>query len=324
MDEGILKDFYLQRGYSHEQSLKAVGYMTELEDYLAASGISLDTCSVADIKNYIAHLLAKGCVSAEKLQAMARYFYLKDRHDIYIYFTKLFGGLGVLENIKQRAEKYAGHETTQAIFDGFSFPPLGTPIEEVPKYTKDLMARLQKHLSAELLRKILAGNNHGLSEQTMQSEKEQYEKSESLDQYLSERHARKVAELQSFCDEGKVWFEQEITQPVVDFVAANQEILSAVHKNGRLYVSKIPYDTPAYLAAKSDKEKNYHACHCAFAREAISDGSTDIPSDWCYCSAGFAKFPFEVILGRNLDVKVINSALDGDGYCRFEIDLGLY
>ena len=73
---------------------------------------------------------------------------------------------------------------------------------------------------------------------------------------------------------------------------------------------------------KNDREKNYYACHCTFAREAILNDEENVPSDWCYCSAGFAKFPFEVILDKELSVKVLNSALDGDGFCRFEIDLG--
>ena len=322
MDKSKLIDLYAKRGASDEQTQNAIDCVLSLEKYLTAKDTVLDTCSVEDVKGYIALLLANDEVTAETLLSMARYFYLENRHDIYIYFTKLFGGMGVLENIKRRAEKYAGEETARKIFDGFSLPPLGTPLEEVPKYTNDLMVRLKTHTAPELYKKILAGNNHNVPEQSMQSEKELYEKSESLAQYLKERHDRKVAELQQYCDSGQVWFEQEITQPVVDFVAANQEILSAVEKDGKLYVTKIPYDTPAYLSAKTNEEKNYYACHCTFAREAIISGQDAVNSDWCYCSAGFAKFPFEVILGRELDVKVINSALDGDGFCRFEMDLG--
>ncbi len=322
MDKSKLIQLYSKRGYSDDKTQQAVDCVLSLEKHLTSSGSALSTCSVEEMKGYIASLLTNGEITADTLLAIARYFYLENRHDIYIYFTKLFGGMGVLENIKRRTEKYAGEETASIIFDGYTFPPLGTPFEEVPKYTNDLMARLKMHTSPELYKKILAGNNHGVSEQSMQAEKELYDKSESLEQYLKERHERKVAELQSHCDSGQVWFEQEITQPVVDFVASNQEILSAVEKDGKLYVTKIPYDTPAYLAAKTDKEKNYYACHCTFAREAILSGQDAVSPDWCYCSAGFAKFPFEVILGRKLDVKVINSALDGDGFCRFEIDLG--
>jgi len=42
---------------------------------------------------------------------------------------------------------------------------------------------------------------------------------------------------------------------------------------------------------------------------------------WCYCSGGFAKFPFEVIFDRELTVKVISSPLKGDNICRFAIDI---
>jgi hypothetical protein len=142
-----------------------------------------------------------------------------------------------------------------------------------------------------------------------------------MEQYLKERHERRVAELQEFCDSGRVWYEQEITQPVVDYVKSNQEILSAVKKGNKLYVTKIPYDTVGFLNAENDTQKNYYACHCTLAREAILKEDTNIPSDWCYCSAGYAKFPFEQILDNELNVKVLNTALDGDGFCRFEIDL---
>jgi hypothetical protein len=321
MDKNKLSELYMHRGYSKEKTAQAINAVLKLEEYLVKSDVSLENCTVGDIKKYISQLAGNNQIDMDTILAMARYFYLENSHDIYIYFTKLVGGLGVLENIKSRAEKYAGKEAADKVFDGFSFPPLGTPIEEVPAYTKELMRRIEKNLPPELYKKILAGNNHGVPAESMQSEKSFYEKAESLEQYLKERHERKVAELQQYCDAGRVWFEQEITQPVVDFVKTNQEILSAVKKGYKLYVTKIPYDTVGFLNAKSDKEKNYYACHCTFAREAILSDKENVPSDWCYCSAGFAKFPFEVILGRELNVRLLNSALDGDGFCRFEIDL---
>ena len=322
MNKDKFSELYSARGYSAQKTQEAINTVMQLEENLHSQGKALESCSTDDIKSYIGKLLLDDAVTIDVIMALARYFYLENNHDIYIYFTKLVGGLGVLENIKKRTEKYAGKEITDKVFEGFKYPPLGTPIEEVPNYTKELMKRLKKNTEPDLYKKILAGNNHGVSEKASFAEKELYEKSESLEQYLKERHERKVAELQEYCDEEKVWFEQEITQPVVDFVKSNQEILSAVKKGNKLYVTKIPYDTVGFLKAKSDKEKNYYACHCTFARESIINESEDIPSEWCYCSAGFAKFPFEVILGRELKVKVLKSALDGDGICRFEIDLG--
>ena len=67
--------------------------------------------------------------------------------------------------------------------------------------------------------------------------------------------------------------------------------------------------------------KRDYACHCSFMKENILSEEEDISKQWCYCSAGFAKYPFETILEQELEVKLLNTPLDGDFICRFEIDL---
>ncbi len=104
-------------------------------------------------------------------------------------------------------------------------------------------------------------------EKAMNIEKEFYENSESLDEYLKERHKRKVEELKRYCDSNRVWFEQIITQDVVDFVSSNQEILSAVRECNKLYVTKIPYDAVNYLKEDNKDKKIYYACHCLCKRK---------------------------------------------------------
>lgn len=321
MDIKKLKELYIKRGFSDKKTAEAVTCVLKLEQYLTKLSSNLKDCSLSSIKQYIEILLSEGDIPVDTLLAIARYSYIINRTDIYIYFTKLLGGIGVLDNIKKRMTKYAGKETTDKVFSGFSYPPLGTPIASMPRYTEDLMNRIKESIPSNQYKKILAGNNHGIPQSSMQKEKEHYEKSESLEQYLIDKHKRSVNELQEYCDTKKVWFEQVITQPVVDYVKSNQELLSAVKKGNHLYVTKIPYDTVSYLKAESDKEKNYYACHCSFAREAIVTDEDNVNEDWCYCSAGFAKYPFEVILDRKLNVKVLKTALGGDGLCRFKISL---
>lgn len=265
-------------------------------------------------------LLKKEENSLKHLLALARYYYAINNKEIYIYFTKLLGGLGVIEKIKKRIVKYMDEETATKVFDGYLLPKVGTNPKQVPQYTKELIDRMKKIIPDEKLQVILAGNNHQIPVEAMETEKEYYKKSDSLESYLKERHERKIQELQECCDENKIWFEQIVSQEVVDYVASNQEILSAVLKENKLYVTKIPYETEDFLAANTDIEKRYHACHCPFVRESIKMG-LDIDPQWCYCSAGFAKFPFESILNRELDVKVIESPLSGSQICRFVIDL---
>ncbi|MBN2878254.1 MAG: hypothetical protein JXN65_01365 [Clostridia bacterium] len=322
MNTDAFVKLYKDRGYDDNAIDSAVKTLIDAEKFLKANESTFEDATIGLAKKYISYLIETGENSLDALLAVARYFYLIKNNEVYIHFTKVLGGLGVIENIKKRMETFAGKEIAEKVIKGFTMPPLGTPLEEMPKYTNDLIGRLKAGLEPKLYRKILAGNNHGIPEESMKMEKEFYENSELLDTYLKERHQRKVEELQRYCDSETVWFEQIINQDVVDFVKGNQEVLSAVRKGNKLYVTKIPYDIISYLKETDPVKKCYYACHCPFARESIVSDEKNTDSEWCYCSAGFAKFPFEVILGRELDIKLLKSALAGDEVCRFEIDLG--
>lgn len=66
--------------------------------------------------------------------------------------------------------------------------------------------------------------------------------------------------------------------------------------------------------------KKHYTCHYLFVRESLLSEER-INADWCYCSAGFAKFPFEVIFDTKLEVELIETPLKGDDLCRFAIYL---
>jgi hypothetical protein len=168
---------------------------------------------------------------------------------------------------------------------------------------------------------VLAGNHHQIPASAFDEERDAYRAAASMDEFLAGQHHRNVEELQRFCDTGTVWYEQIITQEVVDFVAANREIQSAVREGDTLYTTKIPYDPAHYLAETDPVKKRYYACHCPFVREAILRGEPNISPNWCYCSGGFVKYPYETILGRELRVELLASVLNGDPVCRFAIHL---
>jgi len=321
MQQEKLVEMYRQRGMDEDAIARAVSAAEAAEQYFTDNGIGLKQAGADDIQQYVQTLMDAGENDVESLLAVARYTYLIGNREAYIHFTKLLGGIGVVENIRARTARFAGDDTANAVFIDLPQVPVGTLPSDVPPYTAELMTRLKRHMPEESYRRALAGNNHGISEAAMTAEKAAYERSASLDEYLRGRHQRNVAQLQSHADSGQVWFEQIITQDVVDYVKTNQEILSAVHRGGRLYVTKIPYDAVNYLKEQDPLMRRYYACHCPLARESIRSGRP-VDGDWCYCSGGFAKFPFEVIFGRELSVKVLQSALTGDGICRFEIGLG--
>ncbi len=288
-----------------------------LLEWLEEKHGNLDDIDIEKIDRMIESLVTEGKNTIENFRYVMRYYRMTKRHGIYIHMTRYTGFLDVFENIFSRLKERVDHDAYSKVVEGFKIPVLGTKPRELPMYTSILMERLKGNLSDDIIALVLAGNNHGLPEGMFLSEKAAYEAAPDLASYLEDLHHRQAAELEEHLAQNKVWFEQAITQEVIDFVKSNQEILSARLIDDKLYVTKIPYDTSAYLQADSLDKKRYYGCHCPLAREAIGK----VPALFCHCSGGFTKFPFEVIFGKPLPVKSLETILGGSDKGRFEIDL---
>ena len=101
MKEKQFRDLYEKRGYDSASTDEAVSFVNEMETAFAKDGISIDEPSLVDVKEYLAGIVALGQNSPVRLLALTRYYFVINKHDIYIYFTKLFGGYGVIDNIKK-------------------------------------------------------------------------------------------------------------------------------------------------------------------------------------------------------------------------------
>lgn len=338
MDRSKLMAYYQKRGFNQEVTQAACDYVQNFESWLSddktkidqdvkqtteTTNIStLETTTIDTLRTYIQVLIDQDQNQLDRLLALARYFYITERNDLYLYFTSLFGALGVMDTIIERINHLHGPEMVTTIMANLEHPPLGSEPGAFPAFTKAFMTRLEANLSPEACHTVLAGNNHQIPSSAFDQEKEHFQAAATIDDYLRGYQERQVAILQDHCNQNKVWFEQTITQAVVDFAAENQEIMSAVREGDWLYTTKIPYDPDRYLKSQDTVERRYLACHCPFVREAIKDGSIPISDKWCSCSAGFAKHPYETLLGRSLPVEVLNSVLLGDEICRFRIYIG--
>ncbi|MFH0993099.1 MAG: hypothetical protein V1761_01980 [bacterium] len=318
-----LKQRYEARGLPTSEYDLAAATITALDTMLRkeGKGEDADHLSTASLDRFIRSLRETGAISYEAFVGMLRYYYVIGSTEIYIRLTKYTGGIGVIENILDRLESTVSKEVRDRVMAGISIPPLGTSPDELPLFIEEFMRRLRRELSGSRLERVLSGNNHGVPDQAFAEEKIAYEMAPTFEQYLKEYHERQIAVLQQHADSGKPWFEQKITQEVVDFVKANPEIQGAVLKDGILYETKIPYDIENWLHAKTPEDKRYYACHCPFARESIRAGKTVIDPLWCHCSGGFVKRMYEVIFGRSLRAKCLMNALQGDEVCRFAIDM---
>jgi hypothetical protein len=319
--EKELRESYRERGLSEEDAESAIKAVREYEEHLKARGASLEPMSVDDVREYVSQLISEDKNSMDRLRAIARYCFVTKMHDVYIYFTSILGGRTILPSISERLVQIAGEEKRAVVFEGLEAPPLGSPPEEFPKVTDLLMERLESELDQSTCRKVLAGNHHRIPVEAFAKHKEWYREAGSLDRFLKKVHEEAVAELEQFLREDKVWYEQEITPEIVEYVRGNQEVLSGVRRGDRIYMTKFPYAPREYLRETDPLMKRYHMCHCPLARASIMTGEPKISPEWCYCSGGYGKLKFDVIFELETEVEVLETVLGGDMQCRFSVKI---
>jgi predicted hydrocarbon binding protein len=280
----------------------------------------LKAASTNRLKEYLSFLIEGGRNSMDRLLAIARYCYFAKKNAYYVYFTSILNGREILPLIGKKLALVAGEETSRRVFHRFDLPPLGSPPDDYPKLTKMILDRLENELPAATCREILTGNYHEIPSEAFKDKKERFGKAKNIDAYLKEENRRFVKEIAAFMKKGRIWYEQEITPEVVEFVKKNPEF-SGVRRGDKVYVTKIPYAPSDYLKEKDPTLKRYFACHCPLVRTAIRDGMPRIPSIFCYCSGGFTKLAFDIIFGQPTEVELLESVLKGDSRCRFAITI---
>jgi len=318
------KDIYVaylkEKGINDDQIEYAIQSVEKLQEFLKEKGSDLNTCSTDDIQNYMDYLIETDENTIKRIIFLARYFLSQKNNTIYIYFTQLLGVSGVIESIMNRFQQLVKRKSLDARLEQqIKILPIGSSPKKYPVFVKDFMKDLKTCLDEEDARWVLAGNNHQIPSESFDEEKKHFQKANSLDEYLKGRHERAVSKLNKHAKDGTVWFEQMITPEVVSFVRSNQEILGGVRQNNKIYITKIPYNPAEYIQEKDDTRKRFLACHCPFVRNHLQHNFSDIDPDWCYCSGGFAKAPFEHFYSQELNVEMIESCLTGSDRCRFAI-----
>jgi hypothetical protein len=319
-EDGFVKRLQ-QRGLSREQVDFCLGAVREFEQHLEAKGESLDSVSVDMLKRYVALLMADGKNSMDRLVAIARYCGFSKKKDLFIYLVSLVGAADVLPGIGERLATVAGEEVRRRVFKGIKMPPLGSPQEDYPPLTQKIVERMEAELPIETCREILTWNYHKVPVEDFKEMKERFEKAKSIDEFLADEHRRFVKELVGYMKEGRLWYEQEITPAVLEFIKNNQEVNVGVRHGDQIYMTKMPFAPKQYLTEKDPTMKRYYACHCQLARTAVRDGKPNISSTFCYCSAGYEKIRFDVIFGEPVEIALLESAVKGDPRCRFSITI---
>jgi len=307
------------RGLDEAAIAKSVTVIKALEDALSGSGSTLQEATLAGVEARIADLVKNDLCDEALLMAMARYFSVIGNDKIAIRVLAYLLPIGVLPAMAGRLRLIEGDDIADKVLDGMVFPPSGAPPGEYAASTKIFVEALVNGLGEERTEKILTWNVHGIPVSAFMPEREKLQVLGSIDAWLKDYHTRQVAELARHASDGTLWYEQKITDAVVEFVKANQEIQGGVRIGDTIYVTKIPYDPDAFLKETDPLEKRRLACHCPLAASTIVEGGAGVSAHWCACSAGYVKFMFDVAFGEETKAKCVSSVLKGDALCRFAV-----
>jgi hypothetical protein len=318
MDGEGFREFLRKRKLDDKQIEGSIATAQRFEQYWLAS----DNVPAPELVwRFTNILIQEGSNSYENLLALARYGLFIKNNEIYIAFIELLDGAEAQPNLYKKVGELFGSGLRDAVFSGIGISPMGLPTPEKPFDMFPVLDRLVSTVGNETVEHLLSACLRDLPEEYFIDEREMFTKSSDIDAYLKEKHTSFVEQLEKCQDEGALFFAQEITKQVVDYVRDRPETECGVREGNDIYITKIPYNTKQYLVETDPTLKRYYACHCPWAREAIKNGSIHLDPIFCNCSAGFSKKPWEVIFGQPLEVKMLESAINGDFRCRFVVRL---
>ena len=290
----------------------------EFESFLRRRNAKKDctNATARDIRAFITHLHKTHKDKWNNLIGLLRYSRFAGNEDVELVLLIILDGSDVLKKLTMAVGDEIGKKKSGLILKGFVLPPIGTSPKRMPRATKSFMNRLESNLDRNTCRKILLKGVHAGPPEYYAEEKKMLRESKNVDEYLRKRRRALIKQLSDHMKNDTLFFTQRIDKKSLDFVRRNPEVAGGVRRGDRIFQTKIPYMMIEYLAEKDDTMKRYYYCHCPLARESILSG-LDISHDFCYCSAGYEKKPYDVAFGEPVEAEVLQSVLWGDPVCRF-------
>lgn len=320
LDEEGFENYCLERDLGKKTIQAHVKTVKEFEAFLRTKcqKKSMANANPANLYTFVKHLMAENRNTLDNLLPLVRYAFFINKKEITVPLLELIDGSDVLENLSNTIKQTVGNTEHKAIFEGIKLPPLGTPPKDRPKITKKFMENLEAELGVGKCREILSSGPHAGPKEYYLPEQKKFLESKGIDDFLRKRHEEYVEELEKHMREKTLYFNQEITKEVLDYVSKTPTCQVGVRKGDIIYVTKIPYRAKEYLREKDPRKKRYYACHCAWVREAIKS-DLKISPNFCYCSAGFEKRLWDVVFGQDVKADVLQTVLGGDLICKFAI-----
>jgi len=322
LDEEGFRGYCIKRNVKEETIQAHIRVVKDFEAFLKEKYENKDfsSSSPSDMQSFVAHLMENRKNTIDSFVALIRYANLVNKRELVAFLFGFIEGFGALEKLSETLKQTVGESKRDEIFEGINLPPLGTDPKDKPEVTKRIMERLEATLDEKTLKEIMSSGLDVGPKEWYLPMRQKFLESKSIDDFLKKRHQEAVELLEKHSREKSMFYAQEIDEEVVEYVRNNPAIMGGVREGDIIYETKIPYLTKKYLHEKDEKMKRYYACHCAWVREAIKSG-LKISPNFCYCSAGYHKRPWDIIFDQPVKADVIKTVLKGDLVCRFAIHI---
>ncbi len=114
----------------------------------------------------------------------------------------------------------------------------------------------------------------------------------------------------------------ELEEELIEEIRRRGWGLAGVRQGSTVIATKIPKSgyLRDYLNESDPLQKRRLYCHCPRVREVVGEDPV-LPGEYCYCGAGYYQGIWEEILGRPVQVEVLQSVLGGDEVCQVAVHL---
>lgn len=327
MDEKGFREFLrkgkqVPRGLSEKTIRLNIRMVKEFESFLRlkAPKKEFKDARERDLRAFMRHLGKKDRSTFENLIGLLRYARFSGNKDLTLSLLTILDGSSILGLLSDAVKEKHGSRKRDELLGDFKQPPIGTSFKLLPRKTKDFMSRLESGIGEDATREVLLTGPHAGPPEYYADEKKMLRASKDIDEYLRKRREKFIDLLTEHMENDTLFFTQPINQDALDFVKRNPEMSGGVRKGKKIHKTKVPYMMIEHLKEKDPIMKRYYYCHCPLVRESILSGEK-VSRNFCYCSAGYEKKPFEVAFGRSLKAEVKKSVVLGDSICRFAIEI---
>lgn len=325
MKRDEFRDLLAGYQYTEEQISDCLSGVEMLETLLESDnrGKTLQTADAGVVPAFCDLLMAQDLNNRGRFVGLYHYAGMIKNYPLQIGVLELVDGFEILGNLHNSIGESLGEEAQARIFDGVDLPQLGSQPIDWTRVNAIVFPRLQQEADASAVRAILRSGLRNLPDKAYLPIKERFESFDDIDTFLEDRGARHLDNLKKHQHEGTPYFNQFINAHVIDFVQATPAIGRGVRQGSTIIEVKIPHQSIDYLTAADATAKQYHVCHCPVVKESIVRNDLTISPAFCDFCPSFNAKPWEVIFGQKLEYEVLESALRGDLWCKFAIQLPL-